>query len=115
MSQSETTCEDGVCVIPVKLVFPSKYFFSTLNEDEKLILEVASSKADKVIILSEKKCNPLRWNEDWYDATKKVVDNSDWVLIAHDKEGGSEAFNDLVLRFDKNPKPVLAVGFGEGE
>lgn len=99
--------------IPVKLVFPSKHFFGTLSEEEKLILEVASNAADKVIILSENKCDPLRWNEDWYVATKKAIDNSDWVLIAHDREGASEAFNDLVLRFDKNPKPVLAVGFGE--
>lgn len=99
--------------IPLKLVFPSKHFFATLNEEEKLILKVASGKADKVIILSNTKSDPMRWAEDWYKATKKVVDNSDWVLIAHDIEGANEPFNDLILRFDKNPKPVLSVGFGE--
>lgn len=99
--------------IRVKLVFPSKHFFATLNEDEKLILEIATGKADKVIILSDAKSDPLRWAEDWYEATKKVVDNSDWVLIAHDRIALNEAFNDLVLRFDNNTKPVLSVGFGE--
>jgi len=98
--------------IPFRLVFPSKSFFSTLNEDEKCILDVACSKADKVIILSEDRCDPLSWYEDWFKASKKAVDNSDWVLIAHNLEEITESFSNLLERFEGNAKPVLAVDFG---
>tara|TARA_R110000796_G_scaffold65569_2_gene151438 strand:+ start:485 stop:1006 length:522 start_codon:yes stop_codon:yes gene_type:complete len=99
--------------IPVRLVFPSKSFFSTLNEDEKCILDMACHKADKVIILSQHKCDPLRWSDDWYRASKKVVENSDWVLVAHNMEDVTESFSSLLEKFDGNPKPVLAIDFGE--
>lgn len=98
--------------IPFRLVFPSKHFFTYLNEEEKQILNLACAKADKVIILSEKDCNPLRWSDDWFEATKKAVDNSDWVLIAHSLDDIEGGFTDLLKRFDGNPKPVLAIDFG---
>ena len=59
--------------IPFRLVFPSKSFFSTLTEDEKCILDAACSVADKVIILSQHQSDPLRWSDDWFRASKKVV------------------------------------------
>ena len=99
--------------IPFRLVFPSKHFFSTLNEDEKSILDCACANADKVIILSQHKCDPLRWSDDWYTASKKAVDNSDWVMIAHNMEDVTESFSSLLERFEGNSKPVLAVDFGE--
>jgi len=98
--------------IPFRLVFPSKAFFSTLNEEEKCILDIACSKADKVIILSQHKCDPLRWSEDWFAASKKAVENSDWVLVAVNQEDTTEGFSNLLDRFEGNPKPVLAVDFG---
>mgnify|MGYP003148751264 CR=1 FL=1 len=101
--------------ITVRLVFPSKHFFSNLNEEEKHLLEMASASADKIIILSEKKCDPLNWTNDWYKATARVVENSDWVMIVHNKQEINDAFEDLLMQFNKNPKPVLAVEIGEGE
>lgn len=97
--------------IPVRLVFPSKHFFTTLNREDKCVLDMASSVADKIIILNEHKSDPLRWTDDWYEATKKAVDNSDFVIIAHSTGEGNESFDDLILRFKNNPKPVVAVGF----
>jgi hypothetical protein len=98
--------------IPFRLVFPSKSFFCTLTEDEKCILDVACGKADKVIVLSQHRCDPLRWSEDWFEASKKVVDNSDWVLVASNVEEITESFSSLLEKFEGNPKPVLAVDFG---
>jgi len=98
--------------IPFRLVFPSKSFFSTLTEDEKCILDVACVNADKVIILSQHKCDPLRWSEDWFVASQKAVNNSDWVLIASNTEEVTESFSSLLTKFEGNPKPVLAVDFG---
>ncbi len=98
--------------IPFRLVFPSKSFFSTLTEEEKCILDIGCSKADKVIILSQDKCNPLDWSNDWYKASAKVVNNSDWVLIASNSDSVTESFTDLLDKFTGNPKPVLAVDFG---
>jgi hypothetical protein len=98
--------------IPFRLVFPSKSFFSTLTEEEKCILDVACAKADKVIILSQHKADPLGWSRDWYKASEKVVSNSDWVLIASNCESVTESFADLLEKFTGNPKPVLAVDFG---
>tara|TARA_R110001583_G_scaffold102694_1_gene249315 strand:+ start:143 stop:664 length:522 start_codon:yes stop_codon:yes gene_type:complete len=98
--------------IPFRLVFPSKSFFSTLNEDEKCILDLACNHADKVIILSEHKCDPLRWSQDWFTASKKVVENSDWVLIASNTEDITESFSSLLSKFEGDPTPVLAVDFG---
>lgn len=74
---------------------------------------MACHKADKVIILSQHKCDPLRWSDDWYRASKKVVENSDWVLVAHNMEDVTESFSSLLEKFDGNPKPVLAIDFGE--
>ena len=98
--------------IPFRLVFPSKSFFSTLNEDEKCILDMACSNADKVIILSEHKSDPLSWSQDWFTASKKVVENSDWVLIASNTEEVTESFSSLLAKFKGNAKPILAVDFG---
>ena len=98
--------------IPFRLVFPSKSFFSTLTEDEKCILDIACNKADKVIILSQHKCNPLTWSNDWFKASKKVINNSDWVLIASNCGEVTESFTDLLLKFEGNTTPVLAVDFG---
>lgn len=98
--------------IPFRLVFPSKSFFTTLQEDEKCILDMACERADKVIILSQHKCNPLRWADDWYKASKKAVNNSDWVLIASNYGEVTEGFADLLYKFEGNSKPVLAVDFG---
>ena len=97
--------------IPIRLVFPSKHFFTTLSAEDKIILDFASNTADKIIMLGEEKCDPLRWSEDWYHASKKVVDNSDFVILVHNNGETTEAFEDLVSRFQDNPKPVLAVGF----
>ena len=36
-------------------------------------------------------------------------------MIVHDKERENTAFNDLIMKFEKNPKPVLAVEIGEEE
>ena len=99
--------------IPFRLVFPSKSFFSTLTEDEKCILDAACSVADKVIILSQHQSDPLRWSDDWFRASKKVVDNSDWVLVASNVEDVTEGFSGLLEKFEGNLKPVLAVDFGE--
>ena len=98
--------------IPFRLVFPSKQFFTTLTEDEKCILDLACSHADKVIILSQHKSDPLTWSQDWLTASKKVVENSDWVLIASNTGDITESFSSLLSKFDGNPKPVLAVDFG---
>ena len=101
--------------IKIRLVMPSKHFFTNLTSEEKFILEAASCKADKIIILSEKKCSPLDWENDWFTASERAVANSDWVMIVHDKERENTAFNDLIMKFEKNPKPVLAVEIGEEE
>ncbi len=101
--------------IRFRLVFPSRHFFSLLNGDEKLILEAASQKADKLIILSEEKCDPMRWSDDWYKGTKKAIDNADWVMIVHNSFCEDKGFNDLVLKFNENPKPCLAVALDEEE
>lgn len=98
--------------IPFRLVFPSKSFFSILHEDEKCILDAACSRADKVIILSERTCDPLKWADDWFKASEKAVDNSDWVLIASNNVEVTESFGDLLKKFEGNPTPVLAVDFG---
>ena len=98
--------------IPFRLVFPSKAFFTTLTEDEKVILDMACAEADKVIILSQHNCDPLRWADDWYTASKKAIDNSDWVLIAHNEDNVTESFASLLEKFEENTKPVLAVDFG---
>ena len=99
--------------IKLRLVFPSKHFFANLNEDEKYILEMAAGHADKIIILSDKKCDPLNWANEWYKATERVIANSDWVMIVHNQQIANVAFEELLNRFDQNPKPVLAVGIGE--
>lgn len=99
--------------IPLRLVFPSKSFFCTLTAEEKSILDAACSVADKVIILSQHRSDPLQWAEDWFTASKKAVDNSDWVLVASNLEEVTESFSGLLERFKGNTKPVLAVDFGE--
>ena len=101
--------------IPFRLVFPSTHFFSNLDSEEKLILEEASNVADKIIILSQEPSNPLKWSQDWYEASKKVVDNSDWVMVVHTPTEANMGFEDLMLKFENNPKPVLAIGLGQGE
>jgi hypothetical protein len=98
--------------IPFRLVFPSKQFFATLTEDEKCILDLACSHADKVIILSQHKSDPLTWSQDWLTASKKVVENSDWVLIASNTGEITESFSSLLSKFNGSSKPVLAVDFG---
>ena len=97
------------------LVIPSKKFFTLLNKDEKAILDAASSCAEKIVILETKTSNPLDWNKDLRAGTKRVIDSSDWVMIAHDQFGGNEAFADLCLEFEGDPTPVLEVGFGQEE
>lgn len=99
--------------MPFVLIFPSKHFLSTLNPGEKVILEVATDQAERIVILSEEKSNPMRWGKDWYAGTKRAIDSSDWVMLVHTPENDNLAFEDLVLKFRKNPKPVLAVGIGE--
>ena len=101
--------------IKLRIVMPSKHFFTTLTEEEKLILDAACAYADKIIILNQSKTDPLRFAEDWYLATEKAVTNSDWVLVAHCASEENESFDDLMIRFDNNPKPVVAVDFGEEE
>jgi len=101
--------------ITFRIVIPSKHFFSNLNGDEKKILDAASAVADKVIILSDQECEVLRWAEDWYHATQRVIGNSDWVLIARNGDEDTESFDDLVCRFKNNTKPVLAVELGMEE
>tara|TARA_R110000765_G_scaffold214988_1_gene319870 strand:- start:160 stop:672 length:513 start_codon:yes stop_codon:yes gene_type:complete len=99
--------------IPIRLVLPSKHFCATLTRDEKDILDLATSHADKIIILSSKKASPLDFNAHWFQATSRVIESSDWVMVAHQKEGDDRGFEELLNKFDKNPKPVLAVDFGE--
>ena len=98
--------------IPIRLVFPSRSFFSNLNDEEKTIMDAACTNAEKIIILSGKECDVMNWSEDWFKATKKVVDNSDWVMLVHHPDVINDAFDDLVLKFERNPKPVLAVALG---
>ena len=101
--------------VKIRIIMPSKAFFTTLNAEEKVILDAACQSADKIIILSEKKSDPLRFAEDWYQASNRAIKNSDWVLIAHSADTDDKGFEDLLTRFEKNPKPVLAVDFGEEE
>jgi len=101
--------------IPIRLVLPSRHFCATLTKEERTILDIASEAADKIIILSEKTSSPSNFSSDWYKGTRRVIANSDWVMVAHDTESEDRGFSDLMLKFDKNPKPVLAVDFGEGE
>ncbi len=101
--------------IKIKIVIPSQNFFATLSEEEKIILEAACSYADKIIFLSEEQVDPLGFADDWYRASERAVKSSDWVLVAHSAEDANESFDDLMIRFDKNPKPVLVVDFGEEE
>jgi hypothetical protein len=101
--------------IKIRLVFPSKHFFSNLGGDEKGILDAACAKADKIIILSDEKCDIRKWADDWYKASKRTIDSSDWVMLIHTPEFANSAFDDLVLKFEKNPKPVLAIGLGQVE
>lgn len=100
--------------ITIRLIMPSRAFFSNLNAEEKIILDHACQLADKIIILSQEKSDPLRFAHDWYTASARAIKNSDWVLIAHSKGGCNRGFEELVLKFDENPTPVLAVDFGEG-
>jgi len=97
------------------LVIPSKKFFTLLTKDEKAILDTASSIAEKIIILETKTANPLDWNKALIAGTKRVIDSSDWVMIAHDQFGENEAFADLCQEFQGDPTPVLEVGFGQEE
>ena len=97
------------------LVIPSKKFFTLLTKDEKAILDSASALAEKIIILETKTSNPLDWNKDLIAGTKRVIDSSDWVMIAHDQFGENEAFADLCQEFEGDPTPVLEVGFGQEE
>ena len=111
--------------IKLRLVMPSKHFFTNLTEEEKInyfhdlkmeiILDAAASNADKIIILSQKKCHPLDWENHWYEASKRAVENSDWVIIVHDRERYNDAFDNLIMQFKENTKPVLAIGLGEEE
>ena len=93
---------------------PSKAFFTTLTAEEKYILDAGCQVADKIIILSNHKADPVNFADDWFKASERAVNNSDWVMIAHSKHEYNESFDDLVLKFKDNPKPVLAVDFGEG-
>ena len=101
--------------IKIKIIIPSQNFFSTLSGEEKIILDAACSYADKIIFLSQEPADPLNFADDWYRATERAVKSSDWVLIAHNTDEDNVGFEDLVIRFDRNPKPVLGVDFGEGE
>jgi hypothetical protein len=101
--------------VKIRIIMPSKAFFTTLNAEEKVILDAACQSADKIIILSEKKSDPLRFAEDWYQASRRAIKSSDWVLLAHSTHTDDKGFDELVMRFEKNPKPVLAVDFGEEE
>ena len=93
----------------------SKKFFTLLTKDEKAILDSASALAEKIIILETKTSNPLDWNKDLIAGTKRVIDSSDWVMIAHNQNEENEAFADLCLQFEGDPTPVLEVGFGQEE
>lgn len=97
------------------LVIPSKKFFTLLSKEEKAILKSASRLAEKIIILETKTSNPLDWNKDLIAGTKRVVDSSDWVMIAHNQYEDNEAFADLCSEFEGDPTPVLEVGFGREE
>ena len=101
--------------IKFELVIPSKKFFTLLTKDEKAILDSASALAEKIIILETKTSNPLDWNKDLIAGTKRVIDSSDWVMIAHNQNEENEAFADLCLQFEGDPTPVLEVGFGQEE
>ena len=96
--------------IKLRIVMPRKHFFITLTDEEKIILDAACDYADKIIILDQGKADPLKFAEDWYLASERAVESSDWVLVAH-----NESFNNLMVKFDGNPKPVLAVDFGVEE
>ena len=95
------------------LVIPSKKFFTLLNKDEKSILDAASSVADKIIILDTKTANPLDWNSHWVEGTRRVIESSDWVMIAHNQYEDNEAFADLCVNFEGDPTPILEVGIGQ--
>lgn len=101
--------------IKIRVIMPSKAFFCNLTADEKLILDHACQVADKIVILSQDKSDPLRFASDWYAASERAVKSADWVLLAHSQDGEGRGFDDLMLKFSENPKPVLAVDFGEGE
>jgi len=95
------------------LVIPSKKFFTLLTKDEKRILDAASSLAEKIIILDESVANPLDWRKHWVEGTRKVINNSDWVMLVHNRYEGNEAFEDLCLEFEGDPTPILEVGWGQ--
>ena len=94
------------------LVYPSRKFFGLLNKDEKRILDAASAVADKIIVLSTKETSPLNWRREWVEGTRKVIDNSDWVMLAHNQFEDNESFIDLCLEFEGDPTPIVEVGFG---
>ena len=101
--------------IKIRIIMPSKAFFANLSADEKVILDHACQIADKIIILSQAQSDPLRFANDWFMASERAVKNSDWVLLAHSAESEDRGFEELMARFEKNPKPVVAVDFGEEE
>ncbi len=98
--------------IKIRLIMPSKAFFTNLSADEKVILDHSCQIADKIIILSQETADPLRFANDWYIASARAVKNSDWVLIAHSEGVDDRGFGDLVGRFENSSKPVVAVDFG---
>jgi hypothetical protein len=93
-----------------RLILPSRNFFSSLDAKEKKIFKAAAAKADKIIILDESECQPLRWFSDWEAASKKAVDNSDWVMLVHNSTQSSAGFGELLSSFKGETKPVVAVG-----
>ena len=99
--------------IPFVLIFPCKHFLATLTASEKFVLDAATDKAQRIVILSEEKSSPLQWEEDWYKGTKRAVDSSDWVMVVHSPGYENIAFADLMYKFKKSTKPVLAVAIGE--
>ena len=95
------------------LVIPSKKFFTLLNKEEKSILDAASSSADKILILDTEDASPIDWSSHLIEGTRKVIESSDWVMIAHNQYQENEAFADLMLNFEGDPTPILEVGIGQ--
>jgi len=98
-----------------RIVIPSKNFFSCLTKEDKKLFEVAAATADKIIVLDENECEPLRWFSDWEKANKKAIENSDWVMLVHNNEESSEGFAELIQTFKGNNKPVVAIDLSSGE
>jgi len=98
-----------------RIVIPSKNFFSSMTKQDKESFSAAVAKADKIIILDEEECDPLRWFSDWERANKKVVDNSDWVMLVHNNEESSKGFGELIQTFKGNDKPVVAIDLNSEE